>query len=129
LKILEEIKKHLKNHKNKYIPELFTFPKPEGKGLTESIIGFAAFSKFIIADLSEPKSVPAELQAIVPNFFSLPVVPIILTTEEEYATFSDIQQRQNVIKPTIRYTDLDDLLKKLEKVVIPKAEAKLNKLH
>ena len=129
LKILEEIEACLIKHKNRYIPQLFTFQKPEGRGLTESIIGFAAFSKFIIVDLSEPKSVPAELQAIVPNFLSVPVVPIIVSGETEFANFDDIKRRENVIKPTIQYNNLKDLLEKLDKIVIPKAEAKLSALQ
>jgi hypothetical protein len=125
LKILEAIKEHLKNHENRYIPELFTFPKPKEKDLTEAIIGFAALSKFIIADLSEPKSIPQELQAIVPNFTSVPVVPIINKTGKVYATFESIQRKENVIKPIVRYDNQDDLLKKLDKKIVPEAEAKL----
>jgi hypothetical protein len=77
LKVLESIKAHLEAHPNHYIPELFTFRKPESASRTEVVIGFAALSRFIIADLSEPKSVQAELRAIVPNFQSVPVVPLI----------------------------------------------------
>ncbi len=53
LAVLESIKAHLKAQPNKYIPELFTFEKPESTSLTEAIIGFAALSRFII----EPRSV------------------------------------------------------------------------
>lgn len=35
------------------------------------------------------------------------------------------KHRENVLKPTIRFSDLDDWLQKLEDEVAPKAEAKL----
>ena len=129
LKILETIKSRLAAHPNRYIPELFTYSKPDSRDLMESIIGFAALSRFIIADLSEPKSLPSELEGIVPNFQSVPVVPVINQTGREYATFSSVQRRPNVVKPTVRYRDLDDLLQKLDAVVVPLAEQKLEEVR
>jgi hypothetical protein len=122
LAVLESIKAHLKAHPNNYIPELFTFEKPGSVSLTEAIIGFAALSRFIIADLSEPRSVQAELQAIVPNFQSVPVVALINGTGKEYALFASLQNYKNVVSPTVRYRDLEDLLEKIDLQVVPLAE-------
>lgn len=124
LAVLEAIKKRLAEHPNRYIPELFTYALPEDRDLTEAIIGFAALARFIIADLSEPRSVQSELEAIVPHFLSVPVAPVINRTGREYATFSSIQRRDNVLKPTLRYRDLDDLLERLDRELVPAAEAK-----
>ena len=129
LKILKAIQARLAEHPNRYIAELFTFARPESRDLIESIIGFASLSRFIVADLSEPKSVQSELEAIVKNFLSVPVVPLISRTGKEYATFASIQRRENVAKPTVRYRDLDDLLEKLDDEVVPKAEALLEKMR
>lgn len=125
LEVLKGMKAHLEKHFNHYTPELFTFRKPESRDLVESIIGFAALSRFVIADLSEPKSIQSELEAIVPHFQSVPVVPVINHTGKEYATFSSVQRRENVVKPTVRYRDLSDLIKKLDEQVVPLAEKKL----
>ena len=35
----------------------------------------------------------------------------------------------NVVKPTIRYRDVDDLIEKLDTVVVPQAEAKLTEVR
>jgi hypothetical protein len=129
LPVLEAIKTHLKDHKNKYLPELFTFAKPKSRDLVEAIMGFAALSRFVIADLSEPKSVQQELEAIAPHFQSVPIVPLINWTGKEYATFENIRRRGNVVKPTIRYRDVDDLVKKLDTVVVPQAETKLREVR
>jgi hypothetical protein len=129
LKILEAIKVHLKAHPNRYIPELFTYRKPESRDLVEAIIGFAALSRFIVADLSEPKSVQSELEAIVPHFQSVPVVALINRTGKEYATFSSIRRRENVVKPTVRYRDPDDLMEKIRQQVVPLAEKMLSEIQ
>ena len=55
----------------------------------------------------------------------LPVVPVINRTGKEYATFASVQRRENVVKPTVRYRDLNDLIRKLDEQVLPLAERKL----
>lgn len=129
LKILEAIKQYLAEHPNQYIPELFTYDKPHNRDLVESIIGFAALSRFIIADISERSSIPSELEAIVPHFLSVPVVPIINKTGKPYATFEGIVRRENVIKPLLRYDNLEDLLQRLDKEVVSPAENKIQQLQ
>lgn len=127
-KILEAIRQALQQRTESYIPVLFTFQKPEGRDLIESVVGFAALSRFVIADLTEPKSIPAELQQIVPTYPSLPVVPIMSAAAREYATFGNIKRRANVVKPTVVYHDQADLLHILGAKVIARAEAKLIEL-
>jgi hypothetical protein len=129
LAVLEAVKTHLQEHPNAYLPELFTFAKPESRDLVEAIIGFAALSRFVIADLSEPKSVQSELEAIAPHFQSVPIVALINKTGREYATFESVKRRINVVKPTIRYRDIEDLIAKLDTEVVPLAEAKLTEVR
>jgi hypothetical protein len=47
----------------------------------------------------------------------------------EYATISSLLRRENVVQPTVRYRDLDDLLERLDAEVVPKAEAKLSEVR
>lgn len=120
LPVLEAIKARLTEHD--YIPELFTFARPDSRDLVESILGFAALSRFVIADLSEPRSIPQELQAIVPNLQSVAVVPIINEGGREFATFDSIARRPNVVQPTIRYRGIADLETKLDGEIVAAAE-------
>jgi len=124
LKVLKAIQDHLRQHPNRYIPELFVYDKPKERDLIESITAFASLSRFIVADLSEPKSIQAELQAIVPQYASVPVVPIINQTGKPYATTDNIFRRENVVKPVLRYRNIDDLLSKLDDEVVSRAEEK-----
>jgi len=125
LPVLQALKRRLAELPNGYQPELFTFDKPKSRDLEESIIGFAALSRFIIADLSEPRTVPAELSAIVQHFQSVPVLPVINVGGREYATFDSVRRRPNVVQPTLRYKNADDLVDKVEREGVPSAEAKL----
>jgi hypothetical protein len=122
LPVLQAIKDRLAEHKNGYLPELFTFKRPDSRDLVESIVGFATMSRFVIADLSEPRSIPQELQAIVPALQSVPVVPIINEGGREFATFSALARRPNVAQPTLRYKNVEDLAAKLDEVIVPIAE-------
>jgi hypothetical protein len=121
--VLDGIRRALSSPPHSYVPLLFDFDKPGDRDLIESIVRFAAVSRFVIADLSEPKSVPAELQAIVPQFPSLPVIPIIQTDEREYPVSDHIMRRPSVHKPIVNYRDVAHLLTLLDAQVLRPAEA------
>jgi hypothetical protein len=129
IKILKLIKEQLQQHPNKYIPELYTYDIPDKKDLVDSICGFALLSKFIIADISEPSAVQAELQAIDMLNTSVPIVPIINKTGREYSLFTHIAKAPNVAKPTIRYNNEADVIEKLNNDVIPLAEEMYNAIR
>jgi hypothetical protein len=120
--VLDGIRRALSSPPHRYVPLLFDFDKPGDRDLIESIVRFAAVSRFVIADLSEPKSVPAELQAIVPQFPSLPVIPIIQADQREYPVSDHIMRRESVHKPIVKYRDLAHLLKVLDAQVLGPAE-------
>jgi hypothetical protein len=127
IEVLKAIKSRLTEHPGNYLPILFTFDKPDKRDLAESILTFAGLARFVIADLTDPKSIPAELEKIVPQYPSLPVVPIIREGEEEYALFQSIQRRKSVVNPTFRYRDLEHLLESFEQIIYD-AESKLAEL-
>ena len=61
--VLERLRDELR--KRGYLPIVFNFDKPETKDFTETVRLLAGLSKFVIADLTSPKSAPYELGAIV----------------------------------------------------------------
>jgi hypothetical protein len=122
--ILEAIKSHLQRHSSGYKPVLFTFEKPKSRNLMESIGLFAGLARFVIADLTEPKSVPAELAAIVPHSPSVPVVAIASRTTREYPLFDSLRDYRSVIREVVRYTSEADLLRRLDAEVVEPAEAR-----
>lgn len=76
-----------------YVPVLFDFDRPASRGLTETIRTLAHLARFIIADLTEPRSIPHELQAIVPDL-AVPVKPILLRgSSGEYGLFQGLRRK------------------------------------
>jgi hypothetical protein len=83
---------------------------------------------FVIVDISNPRSAPLELQASVPDYM-VPFVPILEQGQEPFAMFVDLQNKYDwVLKPAIRYSSVDGLIKVLEDKIVRRAEAKFNEL-
>jgi uncharacterized protein YjbI with pentapeptide repeats len=106
-----------------YLPVLFDFEGPTSRDRTETISTLAHMARFIIADITEARSIPQELQAIVTNLPSVPVQPLLLTADREYGMFDHIQQYPWVLE-TFYYDNLDIVLASIEDKVISPAEAK-----
>jgi uncharacterized protein YjbI with pentapeptide repeats len=101
-----------------YLPILFYFEKPSTRDFTETIKILAGMSLFVIADISNPKSSPLELQATIPDYM-VPFVPIIQEGEEPFSMFRDlhIKYKKWVLAPLI-YDSLDNLIRVLDEAII-----------
>ena len=90
-------------HKRNCTPVLFDFEKPATRDFTETVRILAYLARFIIADLTDPSSIPQELQAIVP-VLQVPVQPLLLEAKREYSMFVDFRKCHWVL-PIHLYTD------------------------
>ena len=86
--VLDNIRVQLRSYD--LIPVMFDFNKPNFRNLTETVITLASMSKFIIADITSPRSIPHELATLVKEFPSIAVYPIIQGIETEYGMFQDL---------------------------------------
>jgi hypothetical protein len=120
--ILDSMAGHLRTHPRNYQPVIFDFDPPAGRTLGESILILAGLSRFVIADLSEARSLPAELEKILSQFRTLPVVPIIEHGQHAYALFEDLQLSPSVVGPIVEYQGQAHLLERIEVEVVEKAE-------
>jgi hypothetical protein len=83
--VLDALRDELR--KRNYLPILFDFEVPAGGNITETVTLLARMARFIIADLTDPSSIPQELQAIVPHL-AKPVQPLLEGASRPYAMFS-----------------------------------------
>jgi uncharacterized protein YjbI with pentapeptide repeats len=117
--ILDAIRDELR--KRDYLPVLFDFEKPSNRDITETVSTLAHMARFVIADLSDPRSIPHELAHVVPLLPSVPIMPLIVRPQTEYAMFEHFFGLKHVLKP-FRYRDEAQLLSVLDTKVIAPAE-------
>ena len=123
--LLDALREELR--KRSYLPVLFDFEKPSNRDLTETVSTLAHLARFVIADLTDAKSIPQELDRIVPNLPSVAVQPLILNSQHEYGMFEHFT-RYSWVLPLYRYTDEVSLLQSLQEKVIAPAEQKVKEL-
>jgi len=114
-----------------YSPVLFDFDKPTNLDLTETITLLARMARFIIADITDPKSVPHELASIVPAL-AVPLAPVLEGELPDpptapYSMFRDLGKYPWVL-PLHRYTSRDELIVSFRDSVIRPAEEKRREL-
>jgi hypothetical protein len=124
--VLDALRQELR--KRDYVPILFDFDPSATRDITETITLLARMARFIIADLTDPSSIPKELEAIVPEL-AVPVQPLLLEGESgPYAMFKDYWKYDWVL-PIYRYEGIDPLLATLAEKVIAPAEGKAKALE
>jgi hypothetical protein len=123
--VLDALREELRKHN--YLPILFDFDVPATRDITETVSLLARMARFIIADLTDPSSIPKELDAIVPGL-AVPVQPLLEGASRPYAMFKDYWKYEWVL-PVYRYEGLDRLLEVLGEKVIAPAEGKVKALE
>lgn len=124
--ILDAIREELR--RRDYVPIVFDFERPTDRDFTETIMTLAGMSRFIIADITKPRSVPLELQATVPNYM-IPFVPIIEEGEKPFSMFVDLQNKYDKwVLNTLVYDSVPNLVRALEDAVIVPALKKHDEL-
>ena len=120
--VLEALREELRQRK--YVPILFDFEKPKSRNTDETITLLARMARFVVADISDAKSVLQELRAIVPDLPSVPVQPIILATQEEPGMFDFYRNFRSFLN-VHRYASQEQLIADLGEKVIRPAELKV----
>lgn len=124
--ILDALREELRERN--YLPILFDFEKPRSLDTDETVTLLARMARFIVADISDAKSVLQELRAIVPDLPSVPVQPIILAMQEEPGMFDFYRNRPSFLA-VHRYASQEQLLADLGEKVIRPAELKVLELR
>jgi hypothetical protein len=110
------------------VPILFDFDKPGSKDVTGTVETLARMARFIIADLTDPSSIPHELAMIVPFLRTTPVRPLRLVGSGGYSMFDDFRPSYPWVLDTHEYQDSASLIASLAEVIAP-AEAMAEELR
>jgi uncharacterized protein YjbI with pentapeptide repeats len=112
------------------LPIVFDFDRPTDKDYTETVQTLAGMSRFVIADVTNPKSTPLELEAVVKQF-KIPYVPIIDSSVDPrpFAMIVDLQKNFHWVLPTVAYKSQKQLMNNIEVAIIDRAIAKHNELQ
>jgi len=116
--VLDALRDELR--KRDYLPILFDFDKPARRTTDETITLLARMARFVIADISDAKSVLQELRGIVPDLPSVPVQPVIIASQDEPGMF-DFYRPYHWVLPVHRYDTPAQLLAELSDRVIKPA--------
>ena len=109
-------------------PILFDFDKPSSKDVLGTVETLARMARFIIADITDPSSVPMELAYVVRDLPNTPVLPLLLEGATEFSMFADLRRRHPWVMDTQRYRDQASLLAALPALIAP-ADALAAKLR
>lgn len=124
-KVLDGVAAALRSHG--FLPIMFDFTRPERRDFSETIGILAGLSFFVIVDLTDPKSVPAELQAIVP-LYRIPFLPIVAGSADIYSLFPDLGKYDWVLEP-VSYSSLAELCATFKPAIVDRAWKKHKKLQ
>jgi uncharacterized protein YjbI with pentapeptide repeats len=116
-KILDTIRDRLRE--SNYVPVLFDFEKPTNRDIVETVSTLAHMSRFVIADITDAAMIREELEIITRNLPTIPIQPILQSTEKPYPSFDHIQKFPGVLG-IYYYNDIEELQKSFnEKIVTP----------
>ena len=110
------------------LPIIFDFERSTNRDFTETIKTLAGLCMFVIADVTNPKSSPLELQATVPDY-QIPFVTIIEEGQEPFSMFSDLGKYDWVLEPVVRYRSLEVLRQAFQEAIVDRAFAKHKELQ
>ena len=124
--VLNAIREELR--RRDYLPVLFAYDPLITRDFKGKIFTLARLSRFIIADLTDPRGIPQELDEIVRQLPFVPVRPLLQADAPAQGILEDFKHCPWILE-IHRYTDLDDLLPSLGEKVIEPAEKKAQELQ
>ncbi len=126
LEIREALRETLPRHG--YVPVIFDFERPPDRDTQETVIALASLAGFVIADLTDPRSVPQELVSIVERMPSVVVQPIQRVGNEPWGMYDHIRRYPWVLG-VYSYDSVASLIEHLEEHIIRPVEAKRTEIR
>jgi uncharacterized protein YjbI with pentapeptide repeats len=126
-RVLDAIRDELRNHN--YLPIMFDFEATTNQATLETINTLASMARFVIADLTDARSVLMELVSIVPALPSVAVRLLIKKAAPEYGMLDFIRKFSSVVKDTFAYDNEQEVIASIKENIILPAEEKVRELR
>jgi hypothetical protein len=94
--VLDALREELR--KRDYLPVLFDFDKSASRDNSETISLLAHMARFVIADITDARSIPRELMVIAPSLPSVPIQPLLQEGAGKYGMFEHFRRYSWVLK-------------------------------
>lgn len=104
-----------------YCPVIFDFSVEIKRSVDEIVGMLARISRFVVADLTEPKSIPQELRGFVTEMPSLPIQPILENGQYPHSMFDFFREYRWVME-TYYYNDITDVVSSIQSKIIQPPE-------
>jgi uncharacterized protein YjbI with pentapeptide repeats len=127
--VLDALRDELRRPEHNYLPIVFDFQPLTSQTTLETIKTLASMARFVIADLTDARSVLMELGAIVPAFPSVAVRLMIKKSEHEYGMLDYIRKFASVVGNTYEYESPEEVIASVKENVVGPAEAKVKELR
>jgi uncharacterized protein YjbI with pentapeptide repeats len=124
--VLDAIRNELRNHD--YLPIMFDFDPTTNQTIIETVKTLAGMSRFVIADLTDARSVPQELQIIDTHCRTVAVRLIKKRGEPEHGML-DFRNSPWFVKGRCEYENAEELIASIKEKVIEPAEEKVKELR
>ena len=124
--VLDALRDELRNHN--YLPIMFDFDPTANQTIIETVKTLAGMSRFVIADLTDARSVPQELQIIDTHCRTVAVRLIKKWGEPEYGML-DFRNSPWFVNGRYEYESLEELIASIKENIIVPAEAKVRELR
>jgi uncharacterized protein YjbI with pentapeptide repeats len=124
--VLDAIRDELRKYN--YLPIMFDFDPTTNQTINETVKTLAGMSRFVIADITDARSVPQELQIIDTHCRTVAVRLIKKRGEPEYGML-DFRNSPWFVKGRCEYENAEELIASIKGNVIEPAEAKVKELR
>jgi hypothetical protein len=108
---------------------MFDFPPLANQTTLETIKTLANMCRFVVADLTDARSVLMELGVIVPALPSVAVRLLIKKSEHEYGMLDFIRKFSSVVEDTFEYENEQEVIASIRENIILPAEGKVRELR
>jgi uncharacterized protein YjbI with pentapeptide repeats len=114
--------------RNGLVPIVFDFDGPDTRNVSETIRLLAQLCRFVIADLTEARSVQQELTLIAP-VTRVPIAPVIRRGHAIWSMFTDLVQMYHWVLSPVEFDEPTALAEMLQSLILQPIDSKLLEIN